>query len=91
MDGCDVFYVERATLWTFANGLGVKPKADLEAIDLAILILRQEARPSLCRGTTRGIIDRELGGHCTYDGFYKYQVPLMYKAVFRPANLEPGP
>ena len=32
-------------------------KADPETIDLAILILRQVARPSLCQGTHRGIID----------------------------------
>ena len=60
---CDTFKVGRATQWAFADGLGVKPKADPETVGLAILILRQVAQPSLCQGTPRGIIDRELGGY----------------------------
>ena len=56
MDGCEVFNVGRATHWAFANGLGVNPKADPETSGLAILNLRQVARPSLCQGTPRGII-----------------------------------
>ena len=67
-----VFNVGRATHWAIADGLGVDPKADPETIGLAILILGQVARPSLCQGTPRGIIDRELGGHCTHDGFYMH-------------------
>ena len=55
-----MFNVRRATQCPFANGLGVNPKADLEAIGLTILILRQVVSPSLCPGTPRGIIDREL-------------------------------
>ena len=78
MDGCVVFNVERATQWAFADGLGVNQKA----IILAILILGRVARPSLCQDTSRGIIDRELGGHCTHDGFYMHQVPLAYMVVF---------
>ena len=69
MDGCELFNVGRATHWAFTDGLGVNPKADLETVGLAILILRQVARPSICQGTPRGIIDRELGGHCTHDEF----------------------
>ena len=38
---CNVLNVGRATQWTFANGLGVKLKADPETVGLAILILRQ--------------------------------------------------
>ena len=63
--GCEVFNVRPATQWAFADGLGVNPKADPETIGLAILILGQVARPSLCQGTPRGIFDRERGGHCT--------------------------
>ena len=48
MDGCEVFNVGRATQWAFADGLGVNPMADPETIGLAILTLRQVARPSLC-------------------------------------------
>ena len=77
-----VFNVGRATHWTFADGLGVNPKADPETIGLAISILGQVARPSLCQFPPRGIIDRELGGHCTHDGFYMHQVPLAYMVVF---------
>ena len=64
------FSVGRATHWVIADGLGVNPKADPETI--AILILGQVARPSLCQGTPRVIFDRELGGHCTHDGFYMH-------------------
>ena len=35
--------------------------------------------------------EREHGGHCTHDVFYKHQVPLSYMAVFRQAIFEPGP
>ena len=45
------FNVGRATHWAIADGLGVNPKADPETIGLAILILRQVARPSLCQST----------------------------------------
>ena len=62
-----MFNVGRATQWDFADGLEVNSKAKLEANGLAILIFRQVASPSLCQGTPRGIIDRELGGHCTQD------------------------
>ena len=48
-DGCEVFNVGRATHWAFSEGLGVNPKTDPETIGLAILILRQVARPSLCQ------------------------------------------
>ena len=68
--------------WVFADGLGVNSKADLETINLAILILRQVAKPSLCQGIPRGIFDRELGGHCTHDGFCMHRVPLAYIVVF---------
>ena len=33
----------------------------------------------------------ELEKHCSRDGFYMYQVPLVYMAVFRLVSLEPGP
>ena len=79
---CDVFNVGPATGWTFANDLGVNQKADPEKIGLPISILRHVARPSFCQGTPRGIIDRELGGHCTHDGFYMHQAPLAYMVVF---------
>ena len=82
MDGCEVFNVGRATHWDFADGLGVNQKADPETIGLAILILGQVARPSLCQGTPRGIIDRKLGGRCTHDEFYMHQAPLAYMVVF---------
>ena len=42
---CDVFNVGRATLWAFADCLGVNPKADPETIGFAILILMQVVRP----------------------------------------------
>ena len=71
-----MFNVGRATDWAFADGLGVNPKADPETIGLAVLILRQVARPSLYQGTPRGIFDRELGGHCTH------QVRLACMVVF---------
>ena len=58
-----MFNVGLAIQWAFTDGLGVNPKADPETVGLAILILRQVARPSLCQGTPRGNIDRELGGH----------------------------
>ena len=77
-----VFNVGQATHWATADGLGVNPKADPETIGLAILILGQVARPSLCQGTPRVIIGRELGGHCTHDWFYMYQTPLAYMVVF---------
>ena len=44
--GCEVFNVGRATQWSFADGLGVNLKADPQTVGLAILILRQGARPS---------------------------------------------
>ena len=47
-DGCEVFNIGRATHWAFADGLEVNPKADPETTGLAILILGQVARPSLC-------------------------------------------
>ena len=62
-----MFNVGRATQWVFADGLRVKLKTDLETIGLAIFILRQVESASLCQGTLRGFIDRELEGHCTYD------------------------
>ena len=62
-----MFNVGRATQWLFADGLGVNPKADPEIIGLAVLILGQVASPTLCQGTPRGIINRELGGQCTHD------------------------
>ena len=71
-----MFNVGRVTQWAFTDGLRINPKADPETIGLAILILREVARPSLCQGTPRSIIDRELGGHCTQDGFYVHQAPL---------------
>ena len=77
-----MFNVGRAKQWAFADGLGVNQKADPETSGLTILILRQVARPSLCQVTPRGIIGRELGGHCTHDGFYMHQVPLAYMVVF---------
>ena len=80
--GCEVFNVGRGTHFAFADGLGVNPKVDSETIGLAILILRQVARPSLCQGTPRDIFDRELGGHCTHNGFYMHQVPLAFMVVF---------
>ena len=55
MDECEMFNVGRATHWAFADGLGVNPKAAPETIGLAVLVLRQVARPSLCQGTSRGI------------------------------------
>ena len=82
MDGCVELNVRRTTQWAFVDGLGVNSKADPKIIGLAILILRQVARSSYCQGTPRGIIDRELGGHCTHDGFYMHQVPLAYMVVF---------
>ena len=66
------FNVGRATHWAIADGLGVNPKADPETVGLAVLILRQVPKPSLCQGTPRGIIDSELGEHCTHDGFYMH-------------------
>ena len=77
-----MFNIGRATQWIFADGLGINPKADPETISLAILILRQVARPSLCRGTPRRIIEREIGGHCTNDRFYMHQAPFAYMVVF---------
>ena len=77
-----MFNVGRATHWSFADGLGVNPKAHPETIGLAILTLRQVASPSLSQGTPRGIIDKELEGHCTHDGFYTHQVLLAYTVVF---------
>ena len=71
-DGSEVFNVGLATHWAFANGLGVNLKIDPEAIGLAILFLKQVVRPSLCQGTPIGIFDRELGRHCTYNGFYMH-------------------
>ena len=44
------FNVGQATQWDFADGLRVNPKADPETTGLAILILRQVARTSLCQG-----------------------------------------
>ena len=48
--------VGRATHWAFADGLGVYAKADPETNAVAILILRQVARPSLHQDTPRDII-----------------------------------
>ena len=72
-------FLGRATQWAFPDGLSVNPKADPEIISLAILVFRQEARPFLCKG----IIDRELGRHCTRDIFYMHQVSLGYIVIFR--------
>ena len=66
-------------------------KLDPETIGLALLILGQVARPSLCQGTPRDIFDRELGGHCAHDGFYLHQVPLEYMAVLARRGSNPGP
>ena len=74
----DVFNVGRATQWDFADGLRVNPKADLETIGLADLILWQVASSSLCLGTPRGIIDGELGGHCNHDWFYMLLLLLFF-------------
>ena len=87
-----VFNVGRATQWAFANSLGVNPKADPETIGLAILILWQVARPSLCQITPRGIIYREIGGHCIHDEFYMHPAPLAYMVAFdqrRASNMGP--
>ena len=78
MDECVVFNIGRATQCVFADGLGVNPKAYSETIVLAVLILRQIVGPLLCHGTPRGVIDMELGGHFTDDGFYIQQEPLAY-------------
>ena len=80
---CDEFSVGRASQWFFVDGLGVNPKVCPETIGLAILILRQVARPWLWQVTPRGITDRELGGYCTHDRFYMHQAPLTYMVVFR--------
>ena len=77
-----MFNVGQAMQRAFTDRLGVNPKADPETIGLAILILGQVAKPSPCQGTPRGIFDRELGGHCTHDGFYMHQVPLAYMVIF---------
>ena len=47
-----------------------------------IFILRQVASPSLCLSTPRGIIDKELGGHCPQDRFYMHQAPFVIMVVF---------
>ena len=83
---CEVLNVGQATQWAFADGLWVNPKAELKTIGLAILILGQVERPSLCQGTPRAIFDRELGGHCTHDGFYMHQVPLAYSSSNKKRN-----
>ena len=75
-----------------ADGLGINPTADPEKIRLAILIFRQVAKPSLCQGTHRGIIDSVLGGHYTHDRFHMHQTHLEYMVFFsqrRASN--PGP
>ena len=62
-----MFNVGQTTQWAFTDGFEVNSKTDPETIGLLNLILRQVASPTLCQGTTRGIIDRELGGHCAQD------------------------
>ena len=85
-----MFNVGRALQWTFADGLGVNPKADLERIGLAILILRQVANPSLCLGTSRGFVDSELGGRCSHDLFYMHKSAVACMLVSAGAS-NPGP
>ena len=72
----------RATQRAFADGLGLNTKADPETIGFAILVLRQVASPSLCQDTPTGIIDKELGEHCTHDWFYMHQVLLACMMIF---------
>ena len=74
----DVFNIRRPKQWAFADDLGVHPKdpADPERISLAVLIIRQETRPSFCQSTPRGFIDKELGKYCIHDGFYMYLATL---------------
>ena len=87
-----MFNVGRVTQRAFADGLGVKQKADPETVGLAILILRQVARQSLCQGTPRGIIEGNLEDTCIHDVFYMHQKPLGYMMVIsmrRPSNLGP--
>ena len=60
MDGWNGWYgfnVGQAKQRAFADGLRFNPKTNAETVILAVLILRQVARPSLCQGTHRGIID----------------------------------
>ena len=78
---CDMFNIRRVTQWAFADGLRVNSEADLKTISLVLLIFRQVTRSSLCKGTPRSIIDRELEGHCIHDGFYMHQAPLAYMVV----------
>ena len=59
MDGWDMFNVGRSTQWAFAGGTGLNLKADSATIGLAILILRQVARPS----NTPLEVSRMLLGH----------------------------
>ena len=33
--------------------------------------------------------EKKNGGHCTHDGFYMHQMPLVYMAVFSQKNIEP--
>ena len=84
-----VFNIGRATHWAIADGLGVNPKADPETIGLTILILKEVERPSLCQDIPRGIIDRELGGHCTHDEFYMrtYMVVFGQRQTSNPGLL----
>ena len=89
---CDMFNIRRVTQWAFADGLRVNSEADLKTISLVLLIFRQVTRSSLCKGTPRSIIDRELEGHCTHDWFYMHQTPSAYMVVFSLLRaLNPGP
>ena len=51
---CDLFNVGWATQWDVADGLWVNPNVEPETTGLAILILRQMARPSHCQATSWG-------------------------------------
>ena len=77
MDGSDGCNIGRDTQWIFVEGLRFNPKADLEKIGLAILIFWQNAKQWLCQSTPKGIIGRELGGHCAHDSSYMRQAPLV--------------
>ena len=73
-------------LWPIANNLEISLMGYQETIDMTNLILGQVARVSLWQDTPEVVFwgeGRELGGHCTQDGFfYMHQLLFVFIMVF---------
>ena len=71
--------------WAIADGLGFIPKNDRRHAIAILIRLGGDGSPALV------LFGWELGGHCSYDGFYMHKVLLACMAVFARRASNPGP